>query len=364
MRINDKNANIRESNYELLRVIAIFMVILLHCLGGWGKTLINIEQWSVRFYGAIFFESFFIISVNLFIFITGYFQIKKDKVNIKKLIELFGITVFWYVLLYFIGIILGDVSFSIKSFVFTIIPLMKGPVWYVNTYIILMIFSPYINKFLKSLDKQQYRKLLILMICIFSILPKFLPMPSNNDKGYGIVTFVLIYSIAGYIRLFKDDFNKSKNRYLLRWFLCSFTVFMLSLLSYKLINSSNAWGYNNLFNILSAMYLFLYFSKLNISSKVINYISTYCFSIYIIHINPSITKFIYEDLLNFDKYYNNFILAYIFIATLIIFTICVVAEFIRRIVFKIIVNNKYFKTLYSKINEKYNIESRLELIVK
>ena len=70
---------------------------------------------------------------------------------------------------------------------------------------------------------------------------------------------------------------------------------MLSLLSYKLINCSNAWGYNNIFNILSAMYLFLYFRNIKIQSEIINYLATFSFSIYIIHINPSIKNLIYYN---------------------------------------------------------------------
>jgi len=359
-----KDIRKRGSNYELLRVIAIFMVIVLHCLNKYGKILRNVDQWSIRFYGSVFWESFFIISVNCFVFIAGYFQIKKDKVNIEKIIKLFAITVFWYLVLYFTGIILGDVSFSIKSFVFTVIPIMKGEVWYINTYIILMLFSPYINKFLISLNKQQYRKLLILMIAIFSILPTFLPIPTNNDNGYGIVTFVLIYSIAGYIRLFQNEFNKDKKNYLFKWFLCSLTVFMLSLLSYKLINGSNAWGYNNIFNILSAMYLFLYFRNIKIYSEIINYLATFSFSIYIIHINPSITNLIYNELLHFDKYYNNnFILIYMFIASLNIFIGCILLELIRRLIFLIVLRNKYSKRILKSIKNKYIKDEYLELSV-
>lgn len=53
-----KDIRKRGSNYELLRVISIFMVIILHCLGGCGKVLRNIEVWSLNFYGAVFLKVF------------------------------------------------------------------------------------------------------------------------------------------------------------------------------------------------------------------------------------------------------------------------------------------------------------------
>ena len=340
----------RESNIELLRIIVMIMIIALHFLGGFGKILSQVNRKSVNFYLAVLLESFFIIAVNCFIFITGYFQIEKKKINLNKLILLVGLAIFYYVLLYFIGIYIGDVSFSFKSFIFTVIPLMRGELWFIWTYVILIILSPYINKLLLSLEKKDYEKLLLCMIIFFSIIPTFIPWPNNNDNGYGIVSFTLIYSIAAYIKLYKNVF-KQKRVYLLRWFICSFTVFLLSLLSYKLINGSNAWGYNNIFNILAAMYLFLVFKNIKFNSKIIDYIATYCFAIYVIHINPSISTLIYSRIFRLDAQ-NKFVLIYMLFYTVLLFIGCILIEFVRRVIFL------FFKeTMFNgkSINTKYNI---------
>ena len=301
--------------------------------GIWGGNK-KFRKWSINFYIAIFLQSFSIIAVNCFVFITGYFQIDKKEIKVKKIINLLLIVEFYYIVLYFVGIYYKNISFSIKSFIFTIIPLMKGELWFVWTYIILITLSPYLNRFLLCLSKKDFKKLLIIMLIFFSIIPTFIPWYNNNDNGYGIISFILIYSISAYIKIHID--TSRDNRYLSKWFISSFIVFILSLISFKLINGSNAWGYNNIFNIMSAMYLFLYFKNINIKSNIVNYLATYCFAIYIIHINPSISSIIYEDIFKFKLYtHNKFILLYVFISCLIIFILCVFIDFIRRNLFRI-----------------------------
>ena len=73
----------RNSNIELLRVIVAFMIILLHCLGVYGGVIKNLEKWSINFYIAIFLQSFSIIAVNCFVFITGYINLCSGNIEEK-----------------------------------------------------------------------------------------------------------------------------------------------------------------------------------------------------------------------------------------------------------------------------------------
>lgn len=66
--MNEKT--IRDSNFELLRIVLIVMIICLHYLGH-GGSLEVLGPSDFNFYFAYAFESFFIIAVNCFILITG-----------------------------------------------------------------------------------------------------------------------------------------------------------------------------------------------------------------------------------------------------------------------------------------------------
>ena len=80
----------RQSNIELLRILAIMGVIVLHYnnaeMGGGGLGYVakdSINEWVLRF-----FESVFICAVDLFVLITGYFMCK-SQISIRKYVKLF-----------------------------------------------------------------------------------------------------------------------------------------------------------------------------------------------------------------------------------------------------------------------------------
>ncbi|MDB8559600.1 hypothetical protein [Turicibacter sanguinis] len=86
----------RESNFELLRIVAIMMVIGLHYFNGsMGGALSILTHGDGNFYLAYFFESLFIIAVNLFVLVCGYFNIDKKKTNLLKLFNLIVIAYFY-----------------------------------------------------------------------------------------------------------------------------------------------------------------------------------------------------------------------------------------------------------------------------
>ena len=68
----------RESNFELLRIISMFLVLIVHsdflCLGYPTLSDLDINPCQIALRG--FFESISIVCVNLFVLISGYFAIK------------------------------------------------------------------------------------------------------------------------------------------------------------------------------------------------------------------------------------------------------------------------------------------------
>ena len=58
-------------------------------------------------------------------------------------------------------------SHLIKAF----IPVSTNCYWFISCYILLMIFSPYINRAIDSMSELQYRQLLLLMSAVFLVAP-------------------------------------------------------------------------------------------------------------------------------------------------------------------------------------------------
>ena len=73
----------RQSNIELLRILAIMGVIILHynnpVIGGGIKF---VEKNSMNYYVLYLLESLFACGVNLFMLISGYFMFESSKCSL------------------------------------------------------------------------------------------------------------------------------------------------------------------------------------------------------------------------------------------------------------------------------------------
>lgn len=337
------NVNERNSNFEFLRIILILMIITLHYINGdIGGLLYNVDIGSFNYYLSHFLESFCIIAVNVFVIITGYFSYKKTSIKISKVLKLFLLSIF-YGLVISIGIILFkkipiDIS-VIKQIVSTCFSR-----WFVVIYCILYLLIPYINKIVHSINEKQLRTLIIINVIFFYIWPSFFTMTTLTDNGYGIINFVNLYLIGVYIRLYKDSFNKM---------FVSIIVFLLStgITFWFSLNSNWAWyvpthwDYSFIFNLISSVSFFLIFKNIKIkNNKFINKLASYSFAIYIIHENSFLRKILYRDIFNSDLYWNRKSMIINLVITVIgIYIVCVVIEFIRRVLFKRVVDNNIDK---------------------
>lgn len=344
---------IRESNFELLRIMAILMIISLHYLNFGGALSIH-DIGSKHYYISHLLESFFIIAVNLFVLITGYFNVNTKKVKISKLLQLPFLGYLYGTIFLILSIILEIDRISFKSIIKYVQPFLDGGYWFIKIYIILQVISPFLNILLNTLTKKSYQVLLGIMIIFFSLWPSFALFPPNNDAGYGIISFSILYSIGYYLKKhYKVD--RIKWVYLTFYILCMLGTYLWNILQ-PIVRLDTAWMYNFPLNILGAVFLFLFFSRVNTKSKVINYISTYTFPIYLIHFNPFIIELVFKRILRCqDFWFSKYFIAHLIISVVTLYSMSFGIEFIRKLIFKavkktlnMITNNKMSLT-YKKI---------------
>ena len=328
----------RQSNFELLRIVLIIMVLSLHYLGvslGGALDVKNIPEGYFNYYLARFIESFSIIAVDCFVIITGYFMCKKQKIKCKRILELVLIYFF-----YLFSITIGVVLFKPKLFdisIFTDALFMKNSgAWFIITYVILYLLIPYLNRFIEKINRKEFRTLIIITLFFFSILPTFFQIGTVKDNGYGITMFIVLYFIGAYICKYKVN-TRPAGLYFLIFMFSQFITFS-NFLNERFFNTL---GYNSLFNIIGAVCFFLFFSKLNIKSsivnKVINKLSVSVFSIYIIHMNSFISKYIWQGIFNCSSYYTDkLFIVNLIISVISVFIVCVIIDFFRIKIFKFI----------------------------
>lgn len=332
----------RQSNFELLRIIAILMILTLHYLNpniGGALNIANIPNTNFNYYIARGLESFCIVAVNLYILITGFFMYKKDNIKISKVINLILITAFYNIFAYIISLILGIVKFNIQSLINFKNTFIQGGCWFTIIYCILYLLIPYINLIINHINKKQFKTLIVILLIFFSIWPTFLSTTTINDDGYGIVQFVMLYLIGAYIA--KYIINSPKNVtlhsiiYLLIYLLMTMITFGNSIKTIYL----NTFAYNSIFNIIGSVSLFLAFSKLKLNLNFINSIAKHTFGIYIFHINEFIATYIWENICHItDFYLSKIFIIHLCISILSIFIICLIIDILREKLFKYIID--------------------------
>ncbi len=334
----------RDSNIELLRIIAIGMIVGLHYfhsdMGGLFK---SVERGSLNYYISHIFESIFIIGPNLFVAISSYFMAETNKIKIRKITDLYILMVFWAVVFYIIGLLLGS-SFNAVEFVQLFVPFLFGRRWFVETYLLFLLFVPFINLMLNHINQNSFRVLLLFQVLIYSVWPSFLTSSPTTDQGYGLLNFITIYLIIGYIKRFISikALKNNKGKLIILYSGSMIAVVVLSILPGLLNNdviksvSARAWNYDFLCNLTAAVSLFLLFRIMVLKpSKIINIVASTTFGIFLIHSDFTLSKFFYQTLLRAPDYYDSEIMFLHMAATVVIlFVGSALLELARKAIWK------------------------------
>lgn len=355
----------RESNFELLRIILIIMILTLHYLNanmGGALSTKNIPDTHFNYYLARLLESLCIIAVNCFILITGFFMYKRDKVKIGKILNLDFIFIFYNILIYGVSIAFHITEFDEKSLIQFGNTFIQGGGWFIIIYTILYLLIPYINLVIKHINKKQFKILLIILLIAFSIWPTFLSNTTVKDCGYGIIQFAMMYLIGAYIAKYKKN---QKNIFV-------YIGIYLLMASITCLNSIKniyigTFSYNSIFNVIGSVSLFLVFSKIKLNSKLVDSIAKHTLGIYIIHVNSFIMKYIWQYIFHSNDFYTRkLFIVNLGISVITTFLVCLLIDIVREKLFKYTIdkaikNSKVYNyEIIVEEEEKFYIEDKNE----
>jgi surface polysaccharide O-acyltransferase-like enzyme len=338
----------RNSNLELLRIILMIMIFILHFI--YGTDAINkIETSNFNYFLVNILEGLSIVAVNCFVLISGYFSIK---FRFKKILKLIFQVKFYAIILPLIVVVLFKFNLSIKILFGCLFPIIFRQWWFVNTYIVLYFLSPMLNHAISKITKVQFKRILILLVAIFSLFNTMYPT-FNTEGGHGIYNFILLYLIGSYIRRY-SDIAHNKYKYLSIYFLNVIIVvignFVLTIITNQ--NSIKFYNYDNIFVIIASVSLFLFFCKLNIQSDLINKVAKLSFGTYLIHAHVSVWTYLKMNLFNNILLDNKFFVINAILSVVIGFILCLVVEKLRVLVTNKIENRIISSKLITRISEK------------
>jgi surface polysaccharide O-acyltransferase-like enzyme len=326
---------VRDSNMELLRIVAMLLVLIYHTnfLSFGAPTHTETIALPLTVLLRDFLNACSVICVNLFVFISGWYGIKP---KIKRFAEfLFQISFIIAVTLILYSL-LTDHKFDRHDF--QAIFLMTDEMWFVKAYIILYLFAPALNAFI---EKTSQRQLLITLIAFFVFQTiygwAFVVVKWIND-GYSPICFFGLYLLAGYIRKYKNRFTSMPVSYDLLTFtgLIIINTIIAYLTIYKGFNAY-MWlnSYASPLVILETVYLALFFSKLSFRNNFINWVASSCFAVYLVHCSRNVLGTYCNTITSMhDQHSTALFLIYVSIFVMSVFAVSILLDKFRIIVWK------------------------------
>lgn len=307
----------RSSNFELLRIVSMLMIIVYHIvchcvvvqLKG-GDSVIKIS--STLFNHPLFYKKLFLIDVIMtfgpianavFLIISGYFMVVRGKaidltkIAGKLLLQLgfaaAALVIASNLLFRYDGENNFYSLFKINSF--------NSMSWYVGYYfLIILMASLFMNKFLLGCDKQKYS---VFLTATFAIIQFGWTGSLLEGIGSGLRTFatgIFLYSLGGYIRIY-DPFKMIRTfvffltpaAVLVLIFISSYNTAQTNIENFYLndpngtyVQSYMSYGNYSIIIMLIAICMFYIFKRIQIpQNRVINFLGKGTFMIYLIHDN-------------------------------------------------------------------------------
>lgn len=287
----------RMANYELLRIIAMFMVVTLHYLNHTGSLVVPGEKAGARQILGTLLESFCIVAVNVYVLISGYFLVEAG-FKVKRIVVL--VCQIWFYALLVPAVLLGIGIFGGEGgsyqWIQYLLPLQTEHYWFATSYVLLYLFTPVLNLAVKHMGKRQLQITLAGLLLLFCGVKSMVPIQLVTDRfGYDFGWFLCVYLAAAYIRLYGWNWFSSAKRAWGTYVGCALLIFAISMAAYLVHEKTGLFAYyvavpyhyNFVLCLIGAVALFLAFGYVKIpagrGAAWICKLSPFTFGVYLFH---------------------------------------------------------------------------------
>lgn len=339
----------RMANLELLRCVAMMMVVVLHYLGksqllpeltGEGLGAQGVAAWLL--------ESFSAVAVNVYMFISGYF-LCTSSFKLSRFLKLWLQIWLYSVGIGLIGMLTGvmtEISVDTHFFLTLLFPVWMEHYWFMTAYIFLYLLLPFVGIAIRHMTKQQLRCTVIMLLIVFSLIKSVLPLRLEMDtKGYDCIWYLCVFAAAAYVRRFGIPALEKKGRGILLYVVCSLLIFGGTMALRMVFLKTGSLGrmidmcmeYNHILPFLAALGLFYAFLKLDFKGKiasVIVKIAPYTLGVYLLHENLGL-RYTWQRWLGADRVSGVLsLLLHTLLAVMIVFAAGILVDMLRALLMK------------------------------
>ena len=196
----------RHSGFETMRILSMVMIVLMHGIGhgGLGSAA---PQGSAAFW--IYWLLFILarVSTNCFVMLSGYYlSERKGPVHVGRLFRI-GAQVWFYSMLTFcVAVKAGAVPLSAVNLLRALLPLTSNGYWFASAYFLMYLSVPVLNVVVQSLDRRQYKTLLLVVLLLQSVWGTLFYWATDVtlvNNGYSFIWFYTLYFMAAYFRKYR-----------------------------------------------------------------------------------------------------------------------------------------------------------------
>ena len=276
----------RDSNIELLRIVAMLLVLIVHTnfLTNGFPTNADALAEPVKTFSRYFVQSVAIVCVNLFIMISGWFGIKP---KLSRFLEFMFQILFFMVVLYVVFHFISPQKWPIVGGLRAALNMSSGS-WFVTSYVFLYLLSPVLNAYTERANSRQFLWLLICFFLLQSILGWAYKFVLWFDRGYSATSFIGLYLLAQYVRRHSDALKRlSLWQDLSIWLLIVLVNTALAFICLKATGSDDMrfYFYNSPIVIAATLFLFLAFTKIKLKSAIVNWMAVSAFAAFLLHMS-------------------------------------------------------------------------------
>lgn len=336
----------RQSGFELLRIVAMIFILILHadCLSFGFPSTQEIAASPVSAFLRTWLETIAVVAVNTFVLISGYFGIR---LRADRFTGLLFQSVFYIMGVYLVLVAIGWEVFSVAHFARCLSPLDPSGGWFIPVYIGLMLLSPILNTFVTQTGEKNLLGVIVALLLMQSVFGWGIDH-LKVSAGYSLFSFILLYLIGQYIRLYPETFaTKGKTSLYLGIYLgiallnalipylASTLPLLFPSIPRDLGNNGTitalTLAYSSPLNIIGAVCLFITFSRLKIQSHLINWVASSVLAVYLIHCNEHLIHHFIAFVRQLSLYPTGTFLVYLLGFLIVVFIGSILIDQVRKI---------------------------------
>lgn len=340
-----KKTNTRQANFELLRILAMYLIVIWHIKGHY------VDGGPGAFHPLVAkiltgLSNFISFHVDLFILITGYFGIRNNKKAIVKNLLLCSIYLWGFNLISY----LHNGTFDIKEVIF---PISHNPWWFMTVYFLLVLVAPFLEKMLSALTDKEWLVWVEILLVLNVYFGHFQHLKVVYMMGFDLMNMLTVYSLGALLRkpnlVAKFRLYGSKKSLLIALLVLILLRIVIGKLFFKMQIDILPGEYCAPLTIALAVNVFLLFKNVSLkSSRFITFFSTSAVSVYLITEYPMVRDWLTS---HYGHYYqmlcHNAVegVLYVVFSSIMIFVVCVFIDKVR-----IFIQKNIEKVVFKKLH--------------